>query len=106
MAAACGRMVSCLKRLQVFDDRPAFVVRELGAVFMAAIAVAIRVGGVGDEIAVLERRLLGVVADILRVENAAPDHEARPAVLGGLQQLPQVGHRAVVETGRRRPDAI
>src|SRR6185295_3871812 len=81
-----GRMMSCLKSLQVFDDRPALLVRERGAVFMAAVAVAIRVGGVGDEAAVLKWRLVGVVADILRVEYAAPDHEARPAVLGGLQQ--------------------
>lgn len=89
--AAGLRMMSCLQSLQVFDDRPALLVRERGAVFMAAIAVAIRVGGIGDEAAALERRLVGVVADILRIENAAPGHEARRAVLGGFQQLPQVG---------------
>ena len=68
---------------------------------MAAIAIAIRVRGVGDEGAVLERRLVGLVTHILGIENAASDHEVRPALLGGLQQFPQVGHRAVVEIGRR-----
>ena len=71
---------------------------------MAAIAVAVR--GLGDKAAVLERRLVGVVADIPGIENAAADHEGRPALLGRLQQLPQVGHRAVVQIGRRRPDAV
>src|SRR5262245_58292668 len=70
---------------------------------MPTIAVAVR--RVDDEATALERRILGVVADILGIENAAADHEAPPALLGGLQQFPQVRHRAVVEIRRGRPDS-
>src|SRR5262245_66068755 len=72
---------------------------------MPAIAVAVCVRRVDDEAAAPERRIFAVVADVLGIENAAADHEAPPALLGGLQQLPQVRHRAIVEIGRRRPDS-
>ena len=97
---------SGLKRLQIFDDRPALVFGEVGAVFVTAIAVAIRVRRIDDEAAALERRLVDVIADILRVEDAAADHEGLCAVLRGLQQFPKVRHRTVVKIGRGRPDAV
>ena len=46
---------SGLKRLQIFDDRPALVFGEVSAVFVTAIAVAIRVRRIDDKAAALER---------------------------------------------------
>src|SRR6202035_3799805 len=80
------------KSLHVLDDRPAVVLAEVGAVFMPAVAVAIGVIRIGDERAVGERRLLGVVADILGIESAAADLEGGLALLGGFQQFPDVAH--------------
>src|ERR1700688_2771484 len=91
------------KSLHVLDDRPAVVLAEIGAVFVPAVAVAIGVIGIGDERAVGKRRLLGVVADILGIEDAAADLEAGLALLGGLQQFPEIRHRTIVKIGSGRP---
>jgi hypothetical protein len=98
--SACG-----LKPLQILDDRPALVRCETGAIFVPAIAVAVGIHGVGHEGAVLERRLVGHVADVLGIEQTAADHETGLALFCGRQQFPKVRHRAVVEVRRGRPDA-
>ena len=95
-----------LKGLHIFDDRPALLVGEADAEFVASIAVAVRVRRIGHELTGLERQLVDVVAYVLRIEDTAADHEARFAFLSGLHRFPQVRHRAVVKIGRDRPDAI
>src|SRR6202035_108459 len=91
VAGAAGDRVprrAPLQRLEKLDQRPAVVVAEVGAVFVAAVAIA--VAGVDLEGSVLERRLGRDIADLLPVELAAADREAGHALLGGQQQLPEV----------------
>src|SRR6516165_9247255 len=95
-----------LKGLHIFDDRPALLVGEAGAIFVSSIAVAVGVPRIGSEAASLERRLVGGIADIFRIEDTAANHETRLTVLSELHQFPQVRYGTVVKIGSDRPDTV
>src|SRR5262245_7246658 len=60
-----------LMDLQILNNRPALRDGQAGAVFVSAISVPIGILGVSNKGGILERRLIGRVANVLRIKNAA-----------------------------------
>ena len=81
---------------QILDNRPAVLGGQGGAVFVSSISVPIGIRGVSNKGGILERRLIGYVANVLWIKKAAADHERLFPIARRCQQFPQIWDRAVI----------